>query len=211
MWWASPFRVLIGAYLGTLRLEERNSAALHTLLQEGRPFVFVFWHGSMIYPWWRLRYQNAACLVSRSKDGEILSSILRGWGYHLIRGSSSKGSAESMAAMRQAILQGHILSVTPDGPRGPRHVLKMGAVRVAQTMRVPLLMAAAGFRSRRVLRSWDAFEIPYPFSRGIVEFADALTIEPGLEGDALEAMRLNIEMQMIDLYRRVTSAAGRHR
>jgi lysophospholipid acyltransferase (LPLAT)-like uncharacterized protein len=148
------------------------------LIESGQPFVIVFWHGSMTYPWWRMRYRNAAALVSQSKDGQLLADLLGSWGYHVLRGSSSRGSKEAMAAMRQAVGDGHVLCVTPDGPRGPYHEMKMGAIRVAQTMKVPLLMVSVGYRRYYRLRSWDRFEIPRPFTRARVLFSDPIIIDP---------------------------------
>jgi lysophospholipid acyltransferase (LPLAT)-like uncharacterized protein len=208
MWWIPPLRIFFGCLLGTMRVEERNAGPMSALIDAGRPFVFAFWHGSMAYAWWRMRRHRPASLVSQSKDGQILSEILRGWGYRLIRGSSSKGSAEAMDAMRQAVREGNVLAITPDGPRGPRHALKMGAVRVAQTTGVPLVLCAVGFRSRHVLRSWDAFEIPCPFSRIMVEYSDPILIDPDAEGDALERVRADIEAQFHAMHNRATAAAG---
>jgi lysophospholipid acyltransferase (LPLAT)-like uncharacterized protein len=206
MWWIPPLRMLIGWYLATLRVDERNTGGLRELIDSKRPFVFAFWHGSMAFGWWRMRRARPASLVSQSKDGQILSALLRGWDYHLVRGSSSKGSAEAMEAMRQAVRDGHVLCITPDGPRGPRLQLKMGAVRVAQTTGVPLLLCAVGFRSKRALQSWDAFEIPYPFTRVLVEYSDPLTIDPDATGGDLERIRSDIERRFVGMHERV--AAG---
>lgn len=106
--------------------------------------------------------------------------------------------------MRDIVEQGHILCVTPDGPRGPYHELKMGAVRVAQTMNVPLLMVSVGFRRFKRLRSWDRFEIPFPFTKGRVRFSDPVTIDPALEGEPLNERRAALEKRMLADYRCVT-------
>lgn len=185
----------------TITFSTENESPFESLLAEGSPFVLVFWHGSMTYPWWRMRFRKAAALVSQSKDGQLLADLLQRWGYHVLRGSSSRGSKEAMTAMRQAVREGHVLCVTPDGPRGPYHEMKMGAVRVAQTMNVPLVMVSVGYRRFKRLRSWDRFEIPYPFTRARVLYSDPISIDPTLIDEALDDRRHELEKALNAQYR----------
>ena len=194
-------RVLIEALNRTISFVPENEAPVVALLEAGTPFVLVFWHGSMTYPWWRMRHRRAAALVSQSRDGQLLADLLTYWGYHVLRGSSSQGSKEAMTAMREAVAEGHVLCVTPDGPRGPYHEMKMGAVRVAQTMHVPFVMVSVGYRRFRRLRSWDRFEIPWPFTRARVIYSDPITIDPALQDAALDDRRHELEKMLNAQYR----------
>ncbi|MBE0644881.1 MAG: lysophospholipid acyltransferase family protein [Bacteroidetes bacterium] len=194
-------RTLIELVNRTITFSSENEAPVRALLDARRPFVLVFWHGSMTYPWWRMRSNNAAALVSQSKDGQLLADLLQSWGYSVLRGSSSRGSKEAMTAMRGAVRDGHVLCVTPDGPRGPYHEMKMGAVRVAQTMNVPLVLVSVGYRRYRRLRSWDRFEVPWPFTRARVLYSDPLTIAPELQGEPLDERRHEIEKMLNAQYR----------
>jgi len=133
--------------------------------------------------------------------------VLEGWGYSVVRGSSSRGSKDAMAQMRCMVEQGHVLCMTPDGPRGPRHTMKMGAIRVAQTMHVPLIGMDVGYTRSHRLQSWDAFTIPFPFSKGCVELTNPIFIDPTLQGEALEEIRSEIENQLRALHRNVLLAA----
>ena len=99
--------------------------------------------------------------------------------------------------MRSAVRDGHVLCVTPDGPRGPYHEMKMGAIRVAQTMHVPLVMVSVGYRRFRRLRSWDRFEVPFPFTRARVMYSDPMIIDPELQGEGLDEKRHELEKIMI--------------
>ncbi len=197
-------RVLVGLLVRTLSIELRHGEAVGSLLARRAPFVFVFWHGSMLVPWWIMRRHNAAALVSMSGDGSLLSSLLEGWAYTVVRGSSSRGSKEAMAAMRDLVSAGKVLCITPDGPRGPLHEMKMGAVRVAQTSAVPLVYATVACTHATTLGSWDRFEIPWPFSRVVLSFGEPLSIDPSLEGEALEDERLTIEKAMRAQHRACT-------
>ncbi|MBN1448409.1 MAG: lysophospholipid acyltransferase family protein [Bacteroidetes bacterium] len=194
-------RTLIECVMRTISFSVENEGPINRLIADRLPFVLVFWHGSMTFPWWRMRRTNSAALVSHSKDGQILADLLRSWGYTVLRGSSSRGSKEAMGAMRGAVRNGHVLCVTPDGPRGPYHEMKMGAVRVAQTMKVPLVMVTVGYRRYRRLKSWDLFEIPFPFTHARVIYSDPLTINPELTGMELEEERLLLEKALHAQYR----------
>jgi Kdo2-lipid IVA 3' secondary acyltransferase len=189
-------RALGGLLLRTLSYSVRNDAAVRARIKSGNPFVLTFWHGSMFYAWWRMRNTNASALISRSSDGQILAGVLEKWKYMVIRGSSSRGSKEAMELMRDAVRQGHILCVTPDGPRGPLHEMKMGAVRVAQTMQVPLIIVSVGYKRSRKLRSWDRFEVPAPFTKAVVEFSDPIFVDAAFSGEALDEYRAQLEKRM---------------
>lgn len=134
-----------------------------------QPAVLAFWHGEML-PVWKFFAAGGACaLVSQSRDGGLLTRLLESWGYRVIRGSSSKGGREALAEM-VAAARNHRLLVTPDGPRGPAHKLKAGAVVAAVQAGVPLYLCRV--RCTRAIRGthWDRFLIPLPFAAITLEF-----------------------------------------
>jgi len=153
----------------SLRLKVRPDG--FRLPEEG--CIFAFWHGRMAVGWLLSRRlfrgrQNAA-VVSRSKDGAILSDALSAFGFRLIRGSSSKGGAEVRTTMREALEAGSVVTVTPDGPRGPSGQFKYGTVRIASETGRPIVFASVRFSGGWHLNSWDRFFIPRPFSKVEVE------------------------------------------
>jgi lysophospholipid acyltransferase (LPLAT)-like uncharacterized protein len=128
--------------------------------------VIAFWHSKMLAGWWLAR-KNAVALVSKSKDGDHLARILQGWKYELVRGSSSTGGREALDAAIASVREGRTsrLVVTPDGPRGPKEVMKRGVFIAARELEVPLIFLSITYSRAKILRkSWDHFEIPYPLS-----------------------------------------------
>jgi lysophospholipid acyltransferase (LPLAT)-like uncharacterized protein len=191
LWWCS-----------TLKITVTGEHTLRTLQQEKRNYVAVFWHGSMLVGWHIGRPADGvavAALVSQSKDGQVLSAILERWGYRMIRGSSHIGGAEAMQMMSDAAERGDALCITPDGPRGPRHVMKMGAIRIAQKHRIPLVLCGIGMHRRRQLRSWDKFEMPVPFSRVTVRFSEPITVPEQLTGTALDEFKVAMQGRLNEL------------
>ncbi|MDH7515305.1 MAG: lysophospholipid acyltransferase family protein [Bacteroidota bacterium] len=208
MWWIPLFRALLALLLRTLRIEWEADDEARKLLASRGPFVLVFWHGSMLVPWWLMRRRHAAAVVSLSRDGEILARILAAWGYTVLRGSSSRGGKGVMESMRSVLRDGGILCVTPDGPRGPRHEMKMGAVRAAQTTGSPLLLVAVGASRAHALTSWDRFEIPFPFARVRLHLARVDRIDTALDGEALEQCRRSLESMLRELHERAAHRRG---
>lgn len=178
--------ILIRAIARTWRFSVRGKLPSH-------PSVVAFWHDEML-PLWSLfaRLQKKiqgsmrlSALTSLSKDGDILAHTLSDWGYDVVRGSSSKGGKEALEQM-VALTQQSCMLITPDGPRGPRHVMKAGAVIAAQRTKSPLYLCRIAARGYRFERSWDKFLLPYPFARievsiTTVEISDSSTISSALQ------------------------------
>ncbi len=106
-----------------------------------------------------------------------------------------------MDSMVQMVKDGYNLCVTPDGPRGPKHIMKMGAIRVAQKTRSPIILLGVGIRRKKILKSWDNFWVPLPFSKCSIECSDPIYIDGGETID-LEPTRNKIEATFRELSQR---------
>jgi lysophospholipid acyltransferase (LPLAT)-like uncharacterized protein len=156
-----PF--FINLYLKTLRISIKN---FHN--EDG---IYIFWHSKMLAGWYLFRNIKAASLVSQSKDGEVLAKILDKWDYKVIRGSSSRGGKESLIELISALNDGSKAVVTPDGPRGPMKEIKNGVLKLSFETGKPIIPVKITYKSKFILdKSWDKFEIPYPFSKCEAEF-----------------------------------------
>jgi lysophospholipid acyltransferase (LPLAT)-like uncharacterized protein len=104
-------------------------------------------------------------LISPSVDGEIPARIAQQLGATVIRGSSTRTGARALRDFYHLLVRQDVSPViTPDGPTGPRHEFKPGALVLAQLSGRPLLpMAYAASRALRV--GWDDFLIPVPGCR----------------------------------------------
>jgi len=154
--------------------------------------VVAFWHSKMIAGWWLAR-KNAVAMVSQSKDGEHLAEILRKWKYKLVRGSSSKDGREALENAIELIKCGAVsrLVITPDGPRGPREAMKRGAFIAAKELDLPLIFLKISYENAKVLsKSWDKFEVPYPFSKVKV---DAIRFDASDFPEDKDSQRIYVE------------------
>ena len=186
----------------TLRITRINSEHFNELKRNGKNVVVVFWHGTMFVGWFLHRPEmkrGISALVSQSNDGEFLSTILERWNYTMIRGSSHIGGKEAMQLMVDEVEKGNSLAITPDGPRGPRHEMKMGAIRVAQRTGVPLILAGISSSKKKQLRSWDKFEVPLPFSSIVVTYSDPIIVAKELNNESLDEFKMIMQQRMMEL------------
>ena len=189
----------------SLKIRVVGREPVESLRQSGKNYVVAFWHGSMLMGWFLHRpagAQRISALVSQSKDGEYLSSVLERWKYTMIRGSSHVGGKEAMQLMTDEVVSGSSLVITPDGPRGPRHEMKMGAVRIAQKTGVPLVLVGIAIKHKKMLRSWDAFEVPLPFSRVCAVYGEPVIVPAELQGESLYAFKCSLQQRLNELTHR---------
>lgn len=173
----------INVLLKTLRIEVKNNEAVTKLVKEKKNFVTAFWHGSMLIGWYLQRNANTAALVSQSKDGDVLSVLLKKWNYNVVRGSSHIGGKEALDMMLELAKQNYSLAITPDGPTGPIYKMKAGAAVTAKKSKMPLFLVGIGIKNKFVLKSWDHFEVPVPFSKTVIVYSDPIMIDDSLNYD----------------------------
>jgi lysophospholipid acyltransferase (LPLAT)-like uncharacterized protein len=138
---------------------------MEPLILPTEPIIVAFWHGGMLPCWYLFRTLKPVGIVSKSKDGEILSHLLEAWGYCLVRGSSSSGGSEVLQQMTKLASNGKTILITPDGPRGPKETFKLGAVIASQRSQAPILLVRPSIQSAYIFKkSWDKFSVPHPFT-----------------------------------------------
>lgn len=129
------------------------------------PRIYALWHNRLLVLAGLYRRQGITVLVSPSRDGEVIARVLSRLGYGLVRGSSARGGAEAVAGLCRVLAEGGVVSITPDGPRGPRYVAKEGVAALAAASGVPVVPGAWASGRGWVAGSWDLTRIPAPFSR----------------------------------------------
>lgn len=157
--------------------------------QKAGPEIYCFWHQCVLPCTVYFRKSNAVILISRSFDGELITRILRMFGFDAVRGSSSRGSREGLLGLKQVIEGGRTAIFTADGPRGPVYQSKMGPIKLAQTTGAPI--GAFHLQPERawVMKSWDRFLVPKPFTRIVVSWANWTLVPSDLHADQFEDKR----------------------
>ncbi len=155
------------------------------------------------------RTETMSALVSLSKDGAILASVLEQWGFALIRGSSHIGGKEALQSMVDAAVRGSSLCVTPDGPKGPRHCMKPGALLTAVRAGIPLVIVGIAVKKKKIFtRSWDKFEVPLPFSRVCLWYDGPFTAPADADRETVAGLLETLQRRMDDAHLKAHEALG---
>jgi lysophospholipid acyltransferase (LPLAT)-like uncharacterized protein len=157
--------------------------------EKAGPEIYCFWHQCVLPCTAYFRGSGAVILVSRSFDGELITRILRMFGFDAARGSSSRGAHEGLLGLRQAIESGRTAIFTADGPRGPIYETKMGPIKLAQMTGAPIGAFHLEPERAWTMGSWDRFLVPMPFTRIAVSWARWTRVPVDLGNEALEAKR----------------------
>lgn len=187
---------LFNVLLKTVRIEVHNFDVIKKLENENKNYVVAFWHGSMLIGWYLQKNKKFSALVSKSKDGDILSSILQKWNFHVVRGSSRKGGHDALDNMTNLIGHNYSLAITPDGPTGPIYKMKPGAVIVSYRTQVPLFLLGIGVKNKWQIKSWDKLEIPKPFSKVIAIYSEPILIDKNLSREELNNKIIECEEKL---------------
>jgi hypothetical protein len=155
--------------------------------------IFCFWHRCTLPAGWYFRKYRCSILISQSFDGELIARTLGLLGYGTVRGSSSRGGAAGLMAMRNVLASGLPVVFTADGPRGPIYQTKIGPVKLAAMSGEPMGSFYLLPQRAWTMRSWDRFLVPKPFSRVVVSWARALPAPaPDADAATLEAARVEL-------------------
>jgi len=193
---------------GTLRVR-REEAAVAPLWAARAPLIYAMWHGRLLLLPCLYGGRGAHTLTSRSRDGELVSRWIRRLGLVPVRGSSSRGGGEALRALTRALRNGREVVVVPDGPRGPREVLKPGVIALARLSGAPIVPVAVGASREWRLRSWDEFRIPRPFARCVVRFGEPIHVARTAGPAGEEAARKEVEAALRGLSWQVDEEAQR--
>lgn len=186
----------------SLRIERINAATFFDPALQARRPVIILWHDE-IFPLIPAHADvGLACVVSQSQDGELLAQVLERFGFATMRGSSSRGGLRALiAAKRFMDKTGKGVIFTADGPRGPRHRIKPGAIFLAEHAGSPIVLVRVIMDKSLIFqKAWDKFQLPWPFSRCTIVYGDPIDL-PATSGDenALNQQCCFLEERMHDL------------
>jgi len=167
----------------TLRVRFEGLERVDALCGGGDGAILVTWHGRTLIPANVFRGRGYWALVSLSRDGEMQNRIFRRFGYNTTRGSTGRGGARGALQLARRIREGGVLAFTPDGPRGPTHLVQPGTVFFAQRSGRPIIPLGISARPRKLLKSWDSYMIPLPFARAAFVVGEPIVLEPDLDDD----------------------------
>jgi lysophospholipid acyltransferase (LPLAT)-like uncharacterized protein len=169
--------------------------------------VWCFWHRCLIpcACYFHGKFEPAV-LISNSFDGELIARTIERLGFLTARGSSTRSGGSGLWSLAKAVGRGNPAVFTADGPRGPVYKVKPGAIKLAQLTGYSIGIFYAHPQNAWLLRSWDRFLIPKPFSRVAISWGRNVEVPPTEDPAVMEAKRLEVE----DALERARLNAERH-
>ena len=159
--------------------------------------LMTLWHGRMLLGLAHHEGGDYTILVSPSKDGDLMDTLLPRFGMGVIRGSSSTTGARSLREMLRSLRVGGTVVVTPDGPRGPRHSGAAGVAWLARATGYPILTCGFVAEPAWRVKSWDAFTIPKWRARVALVYGEPLYVDRRASEDELKVACEEMQLRMM--------------
>lgn len=211
---SAPVQALIAALLAgymslvkaTTRWEVRGLEHAQPVWDTGDGVVGCVWHGRilMTIAAWPRDVQPPAILISRSREGDVVTKVAEHHKVGVVRGSSrnkkktkAKGGLSAFREMVRWVEGGGAMALTPDGPRGPRMRAGLGAIKLGRATGAPLLGLGWSTSNAIVFKSWDRFMLPLPFGKGVIVWAEPVTLSKEADKAELESARAALEARLI--------------
>ena len=191
--------LLIRILTGTITIEEKPANYARKLKHQGKDVIYAIWHSCMLVPAYIGRNLGIKVLISLHTDGEYIAQVVKWLGFGVVRGSTTRGGINALLDLIKKTKNGTSIAITPDGPRGPRHVVQQGTIFLGQKTSYPIIPVSLGLTNYWELPSWDRFRIPKPFSRAILMYGEPIQIPHKLNRAEIEEYRLLLEKKMNDM------------
>ena len=167
------------------------------------PALYATWHGSQMCIYGISPKDKLNILVSRSRDGDMISKVLNNMGIKTIRGSKGKkGAIEASMQMISALKSGENCAMMVDGPKGPVKVVKDGVVKVAKLAGVPIVPVYWYSTNINFVQfpSWDKLRMPI-FDVNLVNlYGEPIYVT---EESDVEEIRQKVQASLEDLERKI--------
>jgi lysophospholipid acyltransferase (LPLAT)-like uncharacterized protein len=165
--------------------------------------IYTIWHNRVFLATYFWRQRRIVVMTSQSFDGEYIARFIQRFGYGTARGSSTRGSTGAIVEMVRLMRAGSPAGFTIDGPKGPRYVAKMGAVLLAKKTGQPILpFIITAYRYWSAKKSWDQFQVPWPFTRARVDIASPIWVPADADEETLSVKRAELQQALEELNRR---------
>jgi lysophospholipid acyltransferase (LPLAT)-like uncharacterized protein len=189
---------VVGLIGRSLRWEVHGWESWEAAQKLDKRLVYAFWHSEIFGATWFWRKRGIVVMSGYNFDARFTANVIGRHGYEIARGSASRGGVRALVGMVRAIQRGHDTAFTMDGPRGPRHIAKAGAVMLAKASGAPILCFHIRPGRAWVFRkSWDRTEIPRPFSRAAIFIAPPIVVAQNVS-DAEQAAKLQEVQATLD-------------
>ena len=202
---------LLRLYLSFLRVKVVGEEAAHKQFSKyGRVIAAVFHQRFLPALAYVTKFRNfkPIVMISQSSDGELIASLASRLGLVPVRGSSTRGGRDALMAILRALKKNPGVIHIVDGPTGPKGVVKPGLMAMAQVTGAPIFPVIISAEKAWVMKSWDRFLVPKPFSTVTIRWGDPFPVPRGTRPEQLEELRKQVESLMLEAHAKADLKSG---
>lgn len=179
----------------TMRIAERAGKEKSPKNAE-KPYIYAFYHAQLLPHIMYYRNRKIVSIASDHKDGEIAAKAAEAFGIRMARGSSTRGGAKGLMAMKTAVDSGYSAAITVDGPRGPVGSVGPGVAYLAKLTGLEIVPCAFVAKGGIRLKTWDKMIVPVPLMSGEFIFGNVFRLEAGADEAMMEEVREKIRSEL---------------
>lgn len=167
--------------------------------------IYAIWHSNLCCVHGLPNRDRVNIMISRSRDGEIISNVVRNMGYKVVSGSKGKkGATEATLQMITELKNGNYGAIMVDGPNGPAKVCKDGVIKIAKLSGAPIVPVCWYSNNPTLLKfpTWDKFQLPVFNTYLVNVYGEPIYVDKDNTDEQDEEIRLKLEksLQQIEDY-----------
>ena len=197
MWFCTGLMKLLSY---TYRYKIVNESYFKDTIEKHGSFIYAFWHQNIISSIFsKGKSIKAVCLISKSRDGDLIAYPCESLGMKVLRGSSGKMAVGVKRDFEKCLLDGYSGVIAIDGPVGPPFRVKYGSISFSSNTQIPIVPYRAFSAWHFRVPTWDRMLIPIPFSTIHLVYGEPLTVDKGVDKSEYSKWANILEQRLLKL------------
>jgi lysophospholipid acyltransferase (LPLAT)-like uncharacterized protein len=190
--------IALRAWHKSLRKDIDEIERLDSLIAGATPILAVFWHGKYLPLFVLAEGRQAKIVVGESFRGEVIKKISHRFGFD-VQMIPASHDGRSSGLVREIFQTATLGALAPDGPLGPYHTVRIGAVSLASELGLLVVPLSVASKPKLVMSwRWDWRELPMPFAKVSLSVGDPIRVPPVSEDRELALWAATIRRAMED-------------
>ena len=146
------------------------------------PCILMLWHDKLVIISEIINTYTSdficTAFISKSRDGDPLALITQSYARGRVLRVPHNARHKALSKMIDLLKdKKSVIVITPDGPRGPSHIIKPGIVMAAQESSATIIPFSWNASRFWQLNTWDKMQIPKPFTTLHVTFGSPIAFK----------------------------------
>ena len=179
-----------------LKIQELMTHLVNVNYPELEQYIYVMWHSNQFLVHGFKDKGNTSILISNSLDGDIVSYVAQNWGFKTKRGSAGrKGAIAATKQLYDELKKGESVAIMVDGPRGPYHEVKKGAVTLSIDTGVPIVPVNwySEDKTFKEINSCDKMKFPVGLCKIINLYGKPIYPQGKTEEDLIKEVKISLD------------------